>query len=131
MKKLGDRMQWTDPAGFTYRFDTMISDGQAIYMTAPHWIQASHPDRDNRLVNQRLQNTVVTWPGFATYSMWTLGDVTPRITMDCNYLHVDGSATRLDDLTFEAATQKHDERLVAMPERVNDGDPNLRNYLPR
>jgi prepilin-type N-terminal cleavage/methylation domain-containing protein len=135
MKKLGDRMTWTEPTGTTYLFDTMMSDGQAIYMTAPMWIQASHQDRNQRLQNTPVQNGIHTW-GIATYSLWTLGDVQPSITMDCNYLKVDGSAMRLDNLTFETATQTHDERLVTVPERVDGGEPNgsdgnIKNYLPR
>jgi prepilin-type N-terminal cleavage/methylation domain-containing protein len=131
MKKLGDRMQWVDPVdNVTHRFDVMISDGQAIHRTG-YWIQAGHQSRESRLASQRLQNGMpITWGPFATFSLWA-GDIRPQLTMDCNYLHVDGSATRLDDMTYDAATQRHDERLVAMPERVDDGDANLRNYLPR
>ena len=130
MKKLGGRMQWVDPDGFLHLFDTLISDGQAINRT-DFWTQASHPGREGRLTSSRMQNGMpITWGPFATFSLWA-GDVRPQMTMDCNYLRVDGSATRLDDLVYDAATQTHDERLIAMPERLNDGDPNLRNYLPR
>jgi len=128
MKKLGDRLMWTDVDGMKYAFDTLMSDGQAIH-TTNGGIQATHPDRDRRLGNTPAQNAVHTW-GIGTHSLWA-GGIRPRLVMDCNYMRTDGSATRLDGLVYDAETQRHDERLVAIPERVNDSEPAFRNYLPR
>ena len=131
LRKLGDRLVWKEPNDtYTYKFDILISDSQALNMVTPFFSHTSHYDYEGAFVNQTLQRSPGISPGTYTYSWW-ISDLSQSYTMDCNYVHTDLSSQRLDGLRFDRSTVAHDSRLVPVPERQYFYNaPSFRNYLP-
>jgi hypothetical protein len=127
MRKAGDRLIWM-VAGETYQFDFLISDSQAIHIPA-NFYQGSHHNLEGSFQNLVSQKDPGVSPGTYTFSWW-IGGMNSSYTMDCNYARADLSSLRLDKLHYNGPDQQHDDRLVAVPERLRDADANFRNYLP-
>lgn len=131
MRRVGDRLTWVEPAtGESFEFDVLVSDSQALNLVTIFFSQTSHGDYEESMWNQVLQKSPGISPGTYTYSWW-IGSLAQDYTMDCNYVHADLSAQRLNKLVFDRDKLVHDDRLVPIPERQYFYNaPSIKNYLP-
>lgn len=138
MFKLGDRLEFIDHSrgqSITYRSAVLISDWDMplpIYENnsgASQKVVVSHPDKQQRLYTQRLENS-----GF-TASWWTWGlaaGSSHRPATDLNFATADGAVVRY------TAVEWNDDRMAHGPYGV-DNDPNTYsreldgawNHLPK
>lgn len=131
MFKLGDRMTWSGLSNVpgesrTARFDLLASDRHHLKRGSE--VQASHPDKAGTLTALKLQNTTDNpWvPAFqVTYSFWRLAGSDAHGELDMNYLHENGSVSRMNDVL------PYDVRTFPVPERHGNINPDQNlHFIP-
>lgn len=129
MFKIGDRFEWDGPSAVggadsrLARFDLLASDRHHLKVRGE--TQASHPDKSGLLRPLQLQDSTDNpWlpQGFqVTFSAWFRAGNEPSPDthgpMDMNYLHDDGSVSRIRDQL------PYDERTFPVPERLGNVNP--------
>jgi competence protein ComGC len=120
--KVGDRFTWRDtsnPAAPELAFGLIVNDRDSYNPTAGVGNEAhfSHPDADNKLVSQALQDgnfsVGAATNDHVTISFWRLETTHLRGVEDGNYGYEDGSVIRHSRVGIA------DDRMVRIPEWVN------------
>lgn len=125
MRKIGDRMEWTDDVYSspprTTTFSLLASDRDFMNFAQPI-VDSSHPDDEGLLVSMKWQSGDVSG-GFglladtvlqATYSGWYRLGVTYRGKSDLNYAYDDGSVQ-----TVRGVLYQKDDRMTPVPHFAN------------
>jgi len=120
MKRLGDTMEWTS-AGKDYEFDILASD-QDRHRPASRSMMLSHPDSLGLVPLQLIE------PGYGKIYCYFSWDGL-RGTMDRNFLHTDGSVTRMMRIAGPS-DGSCDSRLVRVPYQSDNPGDSASGYLP-
>ena len=129
MRKIGDRFEYTTTGAnnqaITDSFDILASDYDMLDLnTYPNGV-GSHPDKGPNAVmfqyvleDQSAVTYPVSTPGtIITISRWAARSM--RAPIDMNFVHADGSVSRLKDVVYESRPNEPDERMARILETSN------------